>query len=138
VDPAQRAEGRTLAASAAFVSSSAALLISWSNLADRGSKNDVVTSEGNFRLCVSIPTVTALVYDHSSPGSVACSRPSLEPDFSTANRSADRAQDPQDDADHNEDSADGVEDRQTGEVTNQQQDDAEHDHGDLRFDVGTW
>jgi hypothetical protein len=51
-----------------------------------------------------------------------------EPDFSATDRTSDSAENPQDDADYDEDAADGVQDGYTGEVTDQQQDDAEHDH----------
>jgi hypothetical protein len=54
---------------------------------------------------------------------------SLEPDFSTADRAADCAKDPQHDTDHHKDSADGVENRQACKVTDQEKDDAEHNHG---------
>jgi hypothetical protein len=55
--------------------------------------------------------------------------PALEPDFSTPDRSADCAEDPQNDADHHEDSANRVQNRKTGEVSNYEKDDAKHDHG---------
>jgi hypothetical protein len=52
----------------------------------------------------------------------------LEPDFSTTHRAADCAEDPQHDTDHHQDSADGVKNRDACEVTDQEKDDAEHDH----------
>ena len=53
----------------------------------------------------------------------------LEPDFSTSDRAPDCAEDPQHDTDHHEDSADGVKDRDACEITDQEKDDAEDDHG---------
>ena len=53
----------------------------------------------------------------------------LEPDFSTSDRAPDCAEDPQHDTDHHEDSADGVKDRDACEITDQEKDDAEDNHG---------
>jgi hypothetical protein len=52
----------------------------------------------------------------------------LEPDFSAADRPADCAEDPQDDADQNEQTTDGVQDRDAGEVADQEKDDAKNNH----------
>ena len=53
----------------------------------------------------------------------------LEPDFSTTDWAADCAEYPEHDADHHKDSADRVKNRKAGEVSNQEKDDAEHNHG---------
>jgi hypothetical protein len=45
-----------------------------------------------------------------------------KPDFSATDRTPDCAEYPQHDSDHNEDSAEGVQDRDTCEVTDQQKD----------------
>jgi hypothetical protein len=55
-------------------------------------------------------------------------RTALEPDFSAADRASDSAQNPEDDADQHEDAADRVQDRDSGEVADQQKNDAENDH----------
>jgi hypothetical protein len=53
----------------------------------------------------------------------------LEPDFSTTDGAAHCAEDPEHDTDHHKDSADGVKNGKACEVTNQEKDDAEHNHG---------
>src|SRR6476659_1228901 len=53
----------------------------------------------------------------------------LEPDFSTTDWAANCAEYPEHDTDHHKDAADGVKNRKACEVTNQEKDDAEHDHG---------
>jgi hypothetical protein len=53
----------------------------------------------------------------------------LKPDFSTTDWAADCAEDPEHDADHHKDSADRVKNRKACEVSNQEKDDAEHNHG---------
>jgi hypothetical protein len=60
---------------------------------------------------------------------IASDRPRLEPDFSTADGAPNCAQDPQHDTDHHKDSADGVQDRDPCEITDQEKNDTEHDHG---------
>jgi hypothetical protein len=64
----------------------------------------------------------------------------LKPDFSTTDWAADCAEDPEHDADHHKDSADRVKNRKACEVSNQEKDDAEHNHGrsdPIRY-VGFW
>jgi hypothetical protein len=53
----------------------------------------------------------------------------LKPNFSTTDWAADCAEDPEHDADHHKDSADRVKNRKACEVSNQEKDDAEHNHG---------
>ena len=62
------------------------------------------------------------------PPGITDRRP-LEPDFSTADGVAHCTQDPQHDADHHEDAADGVQDGEASEVADQKKNDAEHNHG---------
>jgi hypothetical protein len=62
----------------------------------------------------------------------------LEPDFSTTDWAADCAEDPEHDTDHHKDSADGVKNRKACEVTNQEKDDAEHNHGQSDPVRGFW
>jgi hypothetical protein len=86
-------------------------------------------------------TVKLVTAEQESPALVNWSRRSrhrcctqlrqaaLEPYFSTADRAPDCAEDPQHDTDHHKDSADGVQDRNACKITDQEKNDAEHDHG---------
>jgi hypothetical protein len=53
----------------------------------------------------------------------------LKPDFSTTDWAADGAEYPEHDADHHKDSADRVKNREACKVSNQEKDDAKHNHG---------
>jgi hypothetical protein len=52
----------------------------------------------------------------------------LKPDFSATDRTANGTENPQDDADDDENSADRVQNRDTGEVPDQEKNDAQDDH----------